>query len=75
MLELQLIPDADILVAYVLELFDEAIGLLLRHTVCFESPALHDFEDLEQALVLLNEENHSEYTYCTRKHFPGRLVV
>jgi hypothetical protein len=46
MLELQLIPDVDVLVAYVLELFDEAIGLLLRYTVCFESPALHDLEDL-----------------------------
>ena len=47
MLKLQLVFDADVLVGYVLELFNEAVGLFLRYTVCFESPALHDFEDLK----------------------------
>jgi hypothetical protein len=47
MFKLQLIFDADVLGAHVLELFDEAIGLLLRYAVCFESPSLHDLEDLE----------------------------
>lgn len=56
MLELELISDVDVPVACVLELFDEPIGLLLRHTVCFESPALHDLEDLGQELARSNEE-------------------
>lgn len=46
MLELQLVLDVDVIVVRVLELFDEAIGLLLRYAVCFESPTLHNLEDL-----------------------------
>lgn len=55
MLELQLIFDVNVLVACVLELFDEAIGLLLRYAVCSESPALNDLEDMGIAVSLIEQ--------------------
>lgn len=51
MFELDLILQADVLVALVLELFDETTRLFLRFAVCSESPTLYDLEDLEQRLV------------------------
>lgn len=38
------------MVGLVLELLDEAIRLFLRYSICFQSPALHDLEDLEQGV-------------------------
>ena len=65
--ELDLVSDVDVLVGLVLELLDETVRFFLGYSICFQSPALHDLENLCRGLVRQTMRNQARSELTARE--------